>query len=210
MTPITSRNSARTAGTAGTAFAAVFLAVAAAVGVAAPAQAHDQIISTSPSEDGHVDVAPSEVSMVYTDSLIEVGAVVLVMDDTENDWADGPVALDGPNAAQAIKAGMPDGVYQVRWRVVSSDGHPISGVYDFAVGTATLTADTSAGPGTGTRSDASAIADPAATGPNEGTASGATSTPSTVPSTVVVGLLGAIAGLAVFGGVLWFRSRRTS
>ena len=144
--------------------------------------------------------------MVYTDSLIEVGAVVLVMDDTEKDWADGPVALDGPNAVQAIKPGMPDGIYQVRWRVVSSDGHPISGVYDFAVGTATLTTDTS----TETTSDAEATTDPAAAGPDEDTATGATSTPSTVSSTVVIGLLGAVAGLAVFGGVLWYRSRRTS
>jgi len=203
MTPTTSRTLTRTAGAV---FAAVLLAIAAAVGAAAPAQAHDQIISTSPSEDGHVDTAPAEVSMVYTDSLIEVGAVVLVMDDTDKDWADGPVALDGPNATQAIKPGMPDGIYQVRWRVVSSDGHPISGVYDFAVGTATLTTDTS----TETSSDAEATADPAAAGPDEDTATGATSTPSTVSSTVVIGLLGAVAGLAVFGGVLWFRSRRTS
>ncbi|MBD8540561.1 copper resistance CopC family protein [Frigoribacterium sp. CFBP 8751] len=203
MIPTTSRTPTRTAGAV---FAAVLLAIAAAVGVAAPAQAHDQIISTSPSEDGHVDTAPAEVSMVYTDSLIEVGAVVLVMDDTEKDWADGPVALDGPNAVQAIKAGMPDGIYQVRWRVVSSDGHPISGVYDFAVGTATLTADT----GTETGSNTQAAADPAAAGPDEGTASGATSTTRTVSSTVVIGLLGAVAGVAVFGGVLWFRSRRTS
>ncbi|NRD27955.1 copper resistance CopC family protein [Frigoribacterium sp. VKM Ac-2836] len=188
--------------TAGAVFAAVLLAIGAAVGVATPVQAHDQIISTSPSEDGHVDTAPAEVSMVYTDSLIEVGAVVLVMDDTDKDWADGPVALDGPNATQAIKPGMPDGIYQVRWRVVSSDGHPISGVYDFAVGTATLTTDTS--------TDAEATADPAAAGPDEDTATGATATPSTVSSTVVIGLLGAVAGLAVFGGVLWFRSRRTS
>jgi len=207
MTPATSRTPTRTAGAV---LAAVLLAVAAAVGVAAPTQAHDQIISTSPSEDGYVDTAPAEVSMVYTDSLIEVGAVVLVMDDTEKDWADGPVALDGPNAVQAIKAGMPDGIYQVRWRVVSSDGHPISGVYNFAVGTATLTADTGTETGTGTSSDAEATADPAAAGPDEGTASGATSTTSTVSSTVVIGLLGAVAGIAVFGGVLWFRSRRTS
>ena len=203
MTPTTSRTLTRTAGAV---VAAVLLAIGAAVGVATPVQAHDQIISTSPSEDGHVDTAPAEVSMVYTDSLIEVGAVVLVMDDTDKDWADGPVALDGPNATQAIKPGMPDGIYQVRWRVVSSDGHPISGVYDFAVGTATLTTDTS----TETSSDAEATADPAAAGPDEDTATGATSTPSTVSSTVVIGLLGAVAGLAVFGGVLWFRSRRTS
>ena len=203
MTPTTSRTPTRTTGVV---LAAVLLAVAAAVGVAAPAQAHDQIISTSPSEDGHVDTAPAEVSMVYTDSLIEVGAVVLVMDNDEKDWADGPVALDGPNATQAIKAGMPDGIYQVRWRVVSSDGHPISGVYDFAVGTATLTTDTT--PKTG--SEAAATADPAAAGPDKGTTASATSTTSTASSTVVIGLLGAIAGIAVFGGVLWYRSRRTS
>ena len=170
------------------------------LGVAAPARAHDQLLSSTPGEEGHVDAAPTEVSMVYSDSLIEVGAVVLVMDDDDKDWAEGPVALEGPNATQALSPGMPDGIYQVRWRVVSSDGHPIAGVYDFSVGTAELTT----GSGTAAAAPAEDSLDPAAAGPD--TTDSAAGTPAS--STVVVGFLGALAGLAVFGGALWFRGRR--
>lgn len=80
--------------------------------------------------------------MVFTDKLIEVGAIILVVDEQGTNWVDGDVRLDGATAAAPLKANLPDGNYQVRWRVVSSDGHPISGTFDFSTGTARPTADT--------------------------------------------------------------------
>jgi hypothetical protein len=35
----------------------------------------------------------------------------------------------------AIEPGMTDAGYEIRWRVVSEDGHPISGLVPFTVGT---------------------------------------------------------------------------
>jgi methionine-rich copper-binding protein CopC len=199
---------------------AVLLAIAAAVGPAVAASAHDSIIATTPADGAHVDAAPAQVSMVYTDSLIGVGAAVAVVDRDGTDWADGPVTLTGPDAVQPLRAGMPDGTYEVRWRVVSGDGHPIAGAYGFTVGDADAAAtadDATRGDAAG-RGDAAAAADAAATAPrSEPTA--ATGSASSAPvgddtadgsagSTAGIGALGALVGVGAYVAVIRYRGRR--
>ncbi|MFC5930590.1 copper resistance CopC family protein [Cryobacterium melibiosiphilum] len=122
--------------------------------LAAPASAHDQVTSTVPAEGEHLDTAPTEVSMTFTSDILEIGAIMLVVDTHGEDWADGQPHLDGDSAVQALTDGVPDGAYQVRWRVVSADGHPISGTVDFTVGIATTPTDAA---GTEPTSPAAAI-----------------------------------------------------
>ena len=98
------------------------------------AHAHDDISSTTPADGTHLTVSPAEVTMVFTDNLIEVGSIVLVVDEAETSWTDGALVLNGDTIVQPVKADLPDGNYQVRWRVVSSDGHPIAGTFDFSTG----------------------------------------------------------------------------
>lgn len=98
------------------------------------AHAHDDILSTTPADGTHLTVSPADVTMVFTDNLIEVGSIVLVVDEAETSWTDGALVLDGDTIVQPVKADLPDGNYQVRWRVVSSDGHPIAGTFDFSTG----------------------------------------------------------------------------
>ncbi|WP_111720483.1 copper resistance CopC family protein [Homoserinimonas sp. OAct 916] len=114
--------------------AAAFFTFAAAGLDASAAQAHDQILEQTPTDATHVALVPDEVTVLFSNDLIEVGAVMLVVDTNEVDWADGPVQLRGPIAAQPLKPNTPDGAYTVRWRVVSSDGHPISGAFSFTAG----------------------------------------------------------------------------
>jgi methionine-rich copper-binding protein CopC len=199
---------------------AVLLAIAAAVGPAVAASAHDSIIATTPADGAQVDTAPARVSMVYTDSLIEVGAAVAVVDQDGTDWADGPVTLTGPDAVQPLRAGMPDGTYEVRWRVVSRDGHPIDGAYGFTVGDAdpAATADDAARGDAAGRGDAAAAADAAAATPRpEPTA--ATGSASAAPvgddtaggsagRTVGIGALGALVGIGAYVAVTRYRGRR--
>ena len=119
------------------ALAAVALALGAALAVGSAASAHDQVISTDPAEGEVLAVAPSQISMRFTAELIQMGAIVFVVDGSERDWAAGEPTVDGSELVQPLESGMPDGSYQVRWQVVSADGHPISGFFDFAVGAPT-------------------------------------------------------------------------
>ena len=111
-----------------------FLAALIVVGSPLAAYAHDQVISTSPQSQEILEAAPAEVSMEFSDDILDIGATILVVDNAEKDWASGDMRVEGRTAVQSVAAEIPNGSYQVRWRVVSSDGHPISGTFDFAVG----------------------------------------------------------------------------
>lgn len=121
--------------------AGAVLAAVAILATAAPATAHDQLIESSPAGGERLDTAPVSVTMTFSGELLVLdestaGAVVLVVDAEGKEWATGEVEVRGRNVTAALLPDMPDGGYQVRWQVVSEDGHPIAGVIPFAVGDA--------------------------------------------------------------------------
>jgi len=187
-----------------TAAAALALAALAVLGPFVPAaNAHDQVTFTAPADAEQLDTAPADVTMQFTDELIAVGALMLVVDESGEDWADGPMAIDRATVVQPLKTGLPDGTFDVRWRVVSADGHPISGTFRFSVGDEPPGAGTSsgeeAGEQAGTHSasehpDAHAEASAAETGglPLWG-----------------VGLIGAGIGLAAFAAFAALRRKKS-
>ncbi len=175
---------------AGGALAAVAAACAIVLSSAIPASAHDQILSTTPADGQNVASAPTEINLRFTEEVLSVGAIVIVVDSAGTDWADGKVRLDQTEATQPLKTGQPDGAYEVRWRVVSADGHPVSGAFAYSVG---------AGSSGGSVSQATVTATPA---PG---AADAVVNPGTVAAEpdgglpiLVVGLIGALAGIGVF------------
>ncbi len=112
--------------------AGAVLAAVAILATAAPATAHDQLLESDPGDGEHLDAAPSSVTMTFSGELLVLdestaGAVVLVVDAEGEDWATGEVEVRGRNVTAALRTDMPDGGYQVRWQVVSEDGHPIAG-----------------------------------------------------------------------------------
>lgn len=119
----------------------LMLGVVAVVATAAPASAHDQLISSTPADGEQLATAPTAISMTFSGELLVLdesatGAVVLVVDETGANWATGTVTVSGSEVTAEVKPGMPVAGYQVRWQVVSEDGHPISGVIPFTVGDA--------------------------------------------------------------------------
>jgi hypothetical protein len=194
-------------------FGALALAAGLAlVGAAPPASAHDSVLSTAPADTQHVDLAPETVSMRFTDDIMQLGAIVLVVDSAGTDWAEGEPVLDGPTATLAVDPALPDGAYQVRWRVVSADGHPISGTFDFTVGDADApppaTADAT-GEATGE------AAAPAVTTPTDSASDGSVTADPTAAtagglSIGVIALIGAIVGLGVFFGVVALSRRHAA
>ncbi len=96
--------------------------------------------------------------MTFSDNLLEVGSLLRVTDSSGKDWVSGSLSVSDSVVTQPLLPDAPNGVYNVAWRVVSSDGHPISGSFAYSVGsgdadspnqpTSSSSADPSAAPQT--------------------------------------------------------------
>lgn len=113
---------------------AVVAAVAGLVLAAAPAQAHDRLVGSSPAADQAVDVAPDQLVLSFSNEPLELGSSVAVRDASGADLAVGPPLVSGRDVSVALPV-APAGAYTVVWRVVSQDGHPIEGTFGFTVTT---------------------------------------------------------------------------
>ena len=78
--------------------------------------------------------APEVVLLSFADEVLAMGAAVIVVDQSGHDWVAAEPVLDEATVTAELEPGMPDAGYELRWRVVSSDGHPISGVIPFTIG----------------------------------------------------------------------------
>ncbi|MFJ6531296.1 copper resistance protein CopC [Microbacterium sp. NPDC091662] len=130
--------------------AGLALATVATLAIATPASAHDQLISSTPAADEQLAAAPESITMTFSGELLVLdesltGAVVLVVDASGKDWVSGDVTVAGRTVTAPLEPGMPTAGYQVRWQVVSEDGHPIAGVVPFTVGDAEPMAAPSSG-----------------------------------------------------------------
>lgn len=113
--------------------ATLLLCVGASLPAAPAAFAHDQLISSSPAPDERLDKKPASIVLSFSSPLLALGHEVRVVDDNARNWVAGPPVLTRETLTQALPE-LPDGGYQVSWRVVSADGHPISDGYRFHVG----------------------------------------------------------------------------
>lgn len=123
-----------------TALVGAAVAVAAVLAVAAPASAHDQIVSSTPAADEQLTTAPDQVVLTFSNNLLALsdnsGTAMTVVDSAGEDWVAGAPVVTADTVTVPLKKGMPNGAYDVTWKVVSSDGHPTSGEYSFSIAAA--------------------------------------------------------------------------
>ena len=117
--------------TAAAAFAVLLL-------VPAAASAHAVLVETSPERGATVERAPSQVVFRFNEPVeLAFGAVRVFDAGGEQVEAGEAVHPDGDGKAVAVALGdLADGSYTATYRVVSADGHPISGGFVFSVGSA--------------------------------------------------------------------------
>ncbi len=116
--------------------AALALAALVTVVPGTAAFAHEQLLDSNPAPNAQLDSAPAEASLTFSADVLTIGAVVLVVDGDGTNWAVGDARLDGSTVSVTVDPLIPVGGYEVRWRVVSGDGHPISGIIPFTIGDA--------------------------------------------------------------------------
>ncbi|GAB3095085.1 copper resistance CopC family protein [Isoptericola nanjingensis] len=102
-----------------------------AVAVAQPASAHDRLLSSDPADGATVDEVPTQLTLVFSADVLAAGAQVAVT--TADGTVPAEVTVDGDEAVAALPDDLPGGDWDVSWRVVSSDGHPIEGELAFTV-----------------------------------------------------------------------------
>lgn len=109
---------------------------------AAPAAAHDELVGTTPSASASPAKAPEQVVLRFSEPPGTVGTQVTVKDASGKDWAAGKPTLSGSNVVTPLRSGANAGKYTVAWRVVSDDGHPVSGTLAYTVTTGSSAANT--------------------------------------------------------------------
>jgi methionine-rich copper-binding protein CopC len=100
---------------------------------AAPASAHASLVRSSPADRSSVAVAPTTVSLTF-DENIRMPSVVLVTGADGASVVQGKTSVVDNIAKTRVNTG-PSGDFTVAYRVVSADGHPVSGRLSFRVGT---------------------------------------------------------------------------
>jgi len=114
---------------------AAVVAVLAVLLPASPASAHASLLSTDPAAGAILDEAPSEVTLTFTEPVgTSLGKVTVVDPDGKPVHRGGLVKRTGSEVGVKLKDGLGKGTYLVSYRVISADGHPISGGFTFSVG----------------------------------------------------------------------------
>ncbi|WP_186304373.1 copper resistance CopC family protein [Kocuria palustris] len=114
--------------------AAAGLAAAAIIAAPAPALAHDTMTGSVPEDGASEAQAPQEIELSFTAQPQDVGAQIQVTGPDGADVTADEPQIEGTSVIQELSddADAP-GEYSVAWRVVSSDGHPIEGAFDYTV-----------------------------------------------------------------------------
>jgi len=95
-----------------------------------PAVAHTELQARSPEQGVVLDTAPKTIRLTFTE---ELGGGSLAVATSGRSVGAGPARVDGAEIVLDVAAGSPAGVWTVAYRVVSADGHPVTGQYQFTV-----------------------------------------------------------------------------
>ena len=100
-----------------------------------PASAHDEFLSSYPEAGSTIGTSPAEITLSFSGELLTDpgSAVIEVIDAAGQNIAVNPPVIDTVTATQHLSPDPTAGLVTVRWKVVSSDGHPISGEFSYTV-----------------------------------------------------------------------------
>ncbi|WP_340374883.1 copper resistance protein CopC [Streptomyces sp. SS7] len=116
---------------------------------ATPATAHAVFKSSDPREGSVLKTPPRHITVTFDEAVALVENSLRVLDpDNRPATAGDPEHADGhaETARVPLASGLGQGTYTVSWRVVSADGHPVTGAFTFAVGKRSSAGAVVAGP----------------------------------------------------------------
>jgi hypothetical protein len=180
--------------------AALLVTFGVTLAAASPAHAHDELLGSDPAAGSTLDALPAQLTLTFSAEIAddEGASVVEVTDAAGASLAGGTPTVQDNVLIQPL-AGAASGAVQVLWKVVSSDGHPISGEFTFTIaGVAepTPTGTASPAPTEPVAPTESATPTPAVTS-EPASDSGSTVLPWVIAGVLALALIGALVYLLV-------------
>ena len=110
----------------------VMVMVGFSVGLAGPASAHDVLISSNPPDGASLTKVPASVTFTFDQPVQNFDSVVSLIGPDGKQYAAGKPSVSSNTVTGTVTAG-PAGAYTAAYRVVSSDGHPVTGEVHFTL-----------------------------------------------------------------------------
>lgn len=110
------------------------------------ASAHAQLETSSPSASAVLEDGPSEVVLDFNEPITPVPRSIEIYDQSGNRLILDEALISDEDDTVMSAGGvpeLPDGLYAVVYRALSSDGHVVEGAYTFQVGASVSTVDPS-------------------------------------------------------------------
>lgn len=109
------------------------LAIATALwsGAATTAYAHSGLESSTPADGSVITEAPAAITLTFNETLLEDADSISLNSADGTSIVNSKVQPSGNTVELPWPADLPAGEYQVAFRVVSADGHPVTGAISF-------------------------------------------------------------------------------
>jgi copper transport protein len=114
--------------------ASLLLVLVCALALPQTAWAHATLLRTLPRDGAVLRSAPTQVRVVFDDDVRLVSGIKAIRNGGGSVVDGKPRVSGGRVLVIPLRSGLDDGDYTVLWRVLSDDGHTLSGVVAFGVG----------------------------------------------------------------------------
>lgn len=100
---------------------------------AGTAAAHNTLVSASPADGSSVRSGPSLVRLEFNLPVEQGFCLLTVLGVDGSHWEAGPPTIDGSSVSAPVRPLGPAGNYRIEYRIISADGHPVSGSTRFTL-----------------------------------------------------------------------------
>jgi methionine-rich copper-binding protein CopC len=115
--------------------AAIAVSLLTLVGLAGPASAHNSLIASTPGDGALMELGPDQIELKF-DQPVQTGQglnTVAVIGPNNDHWEAGPAQVASNVVTAPVRPLGPAGAYKIGYRVLSADGHPVTGELTFTL-----------------------------------------------------------------------------
>ena len=103
-----------------------------------PAQAHTSLASSVPAKNSTIKAMPKTIALTFDDKLVKIAGKNVskfsVIGPDGNEIKLGPITLTNQIISATVLEPKPKpGIYKINYRVISGDGHPVTGTIKFTL-----------------------------------------------------------------------------